>query len=385
MNGHVTDRLSAFLDDELAGAEREAVARHLEACAECTRFLEELAAVDRLAAAEPVPVPDAYFDGFVSRVRSRIRQAPGAARPRGVLPGWALAAAAVLVVALVAPLLLLRQKAADAPSLSALEQRQAPAAAPAARPAPATLVPAAPPVTSLPDSRLGALGYVQEGKREARRDQSAEGAPKKDKAQANAAAELQTKEEVTIAAQARVPPPAAAEPGRFRDEKLSELEADAAAPGPQGADRIAPQAAAASESGFAEAPAESARAQDESAPSAGVAGGLAGAAPSPAPAPMLRKSTTAPSAAFRALAARPAATIAEARGLREAWRAFAGGASGSEADAARVRVIETGLLAYRLSAEASDLDVARRDAAAYLKREDAAQKDRVRALVAAAR
>ena len=43
-SGHEHERLSAYLDGELAPAERARLAAHLEACAECTARLAELAA-----------------------------------------------------------------------------------------------------------------------------------------------------------------------------------------------------------------------------------------------------------------------------------------------------------------------------------------------------
>jgi hypothetical protein len=366
VSGHVTDRLSAFLDDELEAREREAVARHLEACAECARFLEELAAVDRVAAAEPVPEPD---QGFVGRVRARIR-APEAARPRFALPRWALASAAVLAIAVVAPLLLQRHQGRDAASLARVEEQRAgaPARSDAAPAAPPPM--AAPPPTTAPALDKDALGYAQEGKkRDARRDAPALlEAPAK--AQANAVGEARAKREEPKAVRLRdeaapADEVAAAEADLSSTDTLAGAASGSVATQEREAPAPAPAARpAAPASGFAEAPAEGPRPQAQA---------------------DLRKSVAGPSAAFRALAARPATTIAEARGLREAWRAFATGAVGGEADDARVRVIETGLQAWQLSAEAADLELARRDAAAYLRRDDAAHKDRVRALLAAAR
>jgi hypothetical protein len=78
-----------------------------------------------------------------------------------------------------------------------------------------------------------------------------------------------------------------------------------------------------------------------------------------------------------------AATAEEARRLREQWRAFvAQGPAVGPADEGRVRVVETGLLAWRFSNDPVDLSLARRDAEAYLRRDDAAQGERVRSLLA---
>jgi hypothetical protein len=80
-------------------------------------------------------------------------------------------------------------------------------------------------------------------------------------------------------------------------------------------------------------------------------------------------------------AARPR-TAAEWRRLREEWRRLvARDPGGPLADAARVRTIEAGGEAWRAGGEAADETVFRRDAAAYLARDDAAQKERVRRLV----
>jgi len=49
MHDHGTERLSAFLDDELTRDEREAVEAHLSACAACRDVLEELREVTRRA------------------------------------------------------------------------------------------------------------------------------------------------------------------------------------------------------------------------------------------------------------------------------------------------------------------------------------------------
>jgi len=392
VSGHVADRLSPFLDDELDAREREAVVRHLQECSECTRHLQELSAVDRLAGAEPVPVPDGYFNDFVSRVRSRIRHDPAAARPRLVVPGWVMGLAAGLVIALVAPLIVRQKPVASLPESERVAQ--APAAAP-----PATLPPATTLAAADVDS-LKSLGYVQ-GPSDDRRDQPASGgraaalanqapqrppqapapAPppatlqdRKKKAEVAASAPPEPaalREELSVAAEGQERE-AAKSPDAFQEQDAEEAKRDdagrlgaaardravkakqAAPPAPQAADSTA----------FASAPAEN-------------------AAAAPAAVPKLQKSG--PSPAFRALVQRQAGTIAEARGLREAWRAFAGGALGSEADEARVRVIEGGAVAYRLSGESADLELFRRDAANYLRREDAAQKDRVRGLLASVR
>ena len=84
MNGHERERLSAYLDGELAPAERAKVAAHLGACAECAARLAELAAVDEAAAALPAEAPHGYFG------RSRPACERGSSRARrtgGCRPG----------------------------------------------------------------------------------------------------------------------------------------------------------------------------------------------------------------------------------------------------------------------------------------------------------
>ena len=71
-----------------------------------------------------------------------------------------------------------------------------------------------------------------------------------------------------------------------------------------------------------------------------------------------------------------------ARAQRDAWRAFARDhASHAGADEARVRALEAGAAAYRMGGDPRDLEGVRAEAEAYLARPDAAQPDRVRALL----
>jgi hypothetical protein len=74
--------------------------------------------------------------------------------------------------------------------------------------------------------------------------------------------------------------------------------------------------------------------------------------------------------------------VAEARALRDGWEAFARDqASDPRADEARVRAVEAGVTAWRLGGDPADLARARAAAAAYLAREGAVQRARVRALL----
>jgi hypothetical protein len=82
---------------------------------------------------------------------------------------------------------------------------------------------------------------------------------------------------------------------------------------------------------------------------------------------------------FQLLARRTVSSAADARALRDAWRALARDlGTGPRADEARVRAVEAGIEAWRRSGDAGDRAEAERDARAYLERPDALQADRVR-------
>jgi hypothetical protein len=85
---------------------------------------------------------------------------------------------------------------------------------------------------------------------------------------------------------------------------------------------------------------------------------------------------------WQRLEARRPRTPAEWRRLREDWRGFvARDPEGPLADPARLRMIEAGRAAWRESREAADEATFREDAEAYLARDAAPQKDRVRSLL----
>jgi anti-sigma factor RsiW len=101
---HCTEgALQGYLDGELRGAEGEAVARHLQECAQCRQMLESRrtasewagAQFETLAAAPAAPV-DA--DGAWRRLRTV--WGAGSRRRRGRPGSWAVAAAAVAAVAI---------------------------------------------------------------------------------------------------------------------------------------------------------------------------------------------------------------------------------------------------------------------------------------------
>jgi hypothetical protein len=104
-----------------------------------------------------------------------------------------------------------------------------------------------------------------------------------------------------------------------------------------------------------------------------ASGGIAAAAPA-APAPK--------SLGVSGFTSRRAGTAAEARTLRDEARQFVEANAGDpRADAARMRVIELGVEAWRREGLQADRDTARQDALAYLTRDDARQKARVRELL----
>lgn len=326
MSAHERERLSAYLDGELTAAERAAVASHVAACPECAGLLAAFAAVDEEAGSLPAEAPDGYFEGFSGRVTARLaKERAHAARPRR-LPGWAWAAAAVLLLAVVTPLTLKR--------------------APAVAPAPVPVAPAAAPEASPPPAH---------DKRDEPRPQESvlPAVPRK-------------------AAPPLVPAPAPAAP-TVPAEAKAEAEADfARAPvqaAPARADAVRAEAAGELAVSAESTPPASDRARE---------GPVGGAAPSFAP--TLRSAEGAPAPGGKAAVAR---TPEEWRRLRDEWNAFAASAPASpRADEARVRAIEAGWEAWRLSGSDDDEAAFRRDARAYLEREDALRKPRVERLLA---
>jgi predicted anti-sigma-YlaC factor YlaD len=91
----VRDRLDRYAAGRLAGPAGAALGRHLEACAECRADAEAARALAPGVAALPrtLAPPRDLWAGIAPRLRPRV--GPG----RVVLPVWALAAAALLLVA----------------------------------------------------------------------------------------------------------------------------------------------------------------------------------------------------------------------------------------------------------------------------------------------
>jgi hypothetical protein len=85
---------------------------------------------------------------------------------------------------------------------------------------------------------------------------------------------------------------------------------------------------------------------------------------------------------FESLTARPSQTAAELRALRAAWRGFlTRHPEDPRGDEARVRVVVASTELWARTGDARDRAEARHEAEAYLRRPDAAQKERVSALL----
>lgn len=106
MSGHPTERLSAYLDGDLDGPDREAVERHLAGCRECAAVLEDLGRLARAARGleDRAPATD-LWPGIAGRLEGRPRIVPiDITRSRGrrrfsfTMPQLAAAAIALIVL-----------------------------------------------------------------------------------------------------------------------------------------------------------------------------------------------------------------------------------------------------------------------------------------------
>lgn len=397
MSGHPSaERLSAFLDGELADAESRLVEEHLAACDACAAHVAELAAVDEAARSLPLEAPEAYFDDFAARVRARVTARP---RRRVLVPAWGWAAAAAVLLAVVTPLAL-RERAAQSPAAVTARDADAPAAPPAAAPA-AEAVPGRasgeerkrvdgrpkPEVGNLAtqasqleakdrllqredaDAGAAAAQDKREGAPELRMNEARPAEPPREEKQdrpkvtgqiAPAPSAAGQRQHGPRAQQYAPPPPAApAVQEQVVDETSAAASADTLQDGVLAKERVAQRArrkSAEEPTGFAAA--GGAGRDEEAARKLGAAKAL-----KPAPG--------------------PARTGEEARARREAFRTLAlERADDASADEARVGVVEQGVRAYRLDRRAEDRATAERDGRAYLARPDARQKPRVRALLA---
>lgn len=336
MSVHPKDRLSAYLDGELSSADREAIDVHLRECLACTTELQQLAVVDALVRDATDEVPAGYFETLPGRIGPRLRASPRPAagpaptpiRRPWTMPSWAYAAAAVLLMAVVAPYVVRDAKppvsakasAVPSPPLSDHPAQEAAAGAP----------PSAAPRANVPEAP----------KERPRAEPSPERRELAGSHDATDELKARAEGDVTSMADAAATP--AAVPTTEPDREQANAFADEPAPAP---------AAAASEE----------RRAREAAPSVR-------AAPSQAlpPAGLLRKA--APYAVskerYDALEARVATTLVEVRTLRDDYRAFIteNGASAMLGEA-WIRVVELDVRLATASQDAADWDRARNDAA----------------------
>lgn len=110
-HGAYKEMLSALLDGELGGAEREAALAHLAACADCRAYFEELTALRAaLGGLEEFDAPEGFAAGVTARLRAgdadarpkaeNASTAPKAVKTRAVRRRYAALAACAAVVLL---------------------------------------------------------------------------------------------------------------------------------------------------------------------------------------------------------------------------------------------------------------------------------------------
>jgi hypothetical protein len=358
MSAHERERLSAWLDDELAVAERAEVDAHLATCAECRSLLADMAAVGEMAREQSLEAPPGYFESFAGRVRTRIEasqtspRAGGRPRASWRVPAWTWAAAAALILGVVTPVTMVRLGREEAHV--ARDQRPGEPTDGGKR----AEVVAPPAPVFAPESEPDVPVRTDE-------------AP---------AAAARNKREVT-AAQLPSPPASPPEPrpmdNRAREE---EKDADRVAGAPVGGRLMRQEPSRPS----AAAP----RPQAMGADAAGSGGLLdlevrgtarpeksATAKVPPLHEGLGRADMDAPPEdvrAFALLAGDAPSDAAAWRARREAWRGFVDAHPDSPlADPARLQVIQAGIEAWRAGGDPEDLAFARSDAEAYLARGDA--------------
>src|SRR5437870_13107021 len=75
--GHVTELLSAYLDEQVSSGERARITTHLEACESCLAHLQSLRkTVALLHTTEPVRAPEAFRARLRGRSDAQPRRAP---------------------------------------------------------------------------------------------------------------------------------------------------------------------------------------------------------------------------------------------------------------------------------------------------------------------
>jgi hypothetical protein len=372
MSEHVHEHLSAFLDGALGAAEQDRFRAHLGQCASCAQRLAELAAVDRSLRELPSQAPEGYFEALPGRLHARLSAVKPAPR-RWRVPAWTLAAAAMLLVGVLAPLTMLQQRseAPPQPAYAPVAAQPSISAAPAveaiarhrdvAAPPPATVAP-------MPPMAKEQLRAPRERSDENQRvvakleEDTRVGAGRRE----NAAS--------PVASPPAAPPAPAAAPAGFAPPPRSN-EGSPSQSGPrlqQQQAEMRQQAAALPEAKGKDVAAEAVE-RDASRKTDAVAPKRAAVA-----------ATRPQSARYAELEARTPKTAAEARALRDSWRRLAAESTNPvEADAARVEAIRLGLEAWRIEKRAADRRLAERDAAEYLARPDARQSELVRGLLAA--
>jgi hypothetical protein len=384
MTAHVGARMSAYIDRELTPSERAGVEVHLRECAECARAVEEMRAVDALARGQDVEAPAGYFEALPGQLRTRL--APPA---RGRVPAWAVALAAGLAVAVLAPIVM-RDRPATAPLASSAPSLDAPARL-ATEPTPREAVPAASPA---PDAAAEANRVSPETRARVPRGYAAN----RPVPQPESADRLQRRERADEPAEggraAAAPPvPRAVIPptdpapaaGRAEGPPARERHQAPAAPGPT--EQALAAGAVAGVDAAAEAESAALEEDEESAPKlvddSATERDAEGRPVPPAPRRTAAKARPGTDARFRSLSTRATRNAAEARALRDAWAALVrDDPEGPHADQARVHALEAGAAAWRLGRRPEDRAQVERDARAYLLRSDSAQKERVRALLA---
>ena len=350
---HVTERLSAYMDGELDASDRETVAAHLRGCAACAHHLEELRAVDTAARELSLAVPDGYFEAFRGSLRERLQRTRPTPRRRA--PVWSLAAAAAVVLALLTPRLLVRDPRA----------RVAPAA-----PAPTLPGRGAEPAVTAPPAQTRSTGADTEVP--APRAETAEAPPAGRSGQRRLAEPSRPR--------AATPPAATPEPAKEQAANAAGAPGGYAVAPPAEMDEVqgAPPRTAAQARKVEGPPSAAAREEEAKTRRDKTALG-----------PLQDRAAQAPAGEdrFQLLAHQTVSSTADARALRDAWRALARDlGTGPRADEARVRAVEVGFEAWRRSGDEADRAEAERDARAYLERPDALQAIRVRdALKALAR
>jgi hypothetical protein len=379
VNAHERERLAAWLDGELDPGERAQVEAHLAACSECAALLAEMEALDEVVRSAPVEAPSGYFDRLPGRVRGRIESDAGRPAPvGGRVPAWTWAVAAALLLAVISPLTLdrlalrdpsgperaapLRQDARPRPSALAEEERD--------ESGPAE------PETDQESRAKGETGPGSPPDKDGSQPPAAFAtAPA---AEPEAAAGSRSREALAAGGEVSPPPAAPAAVGAVPSEAetpplLEDAPEEATAAPKRGSPRAEENRAGRDAPGpvTAAAPlkgsAATARVQDRQE-------GFAAAE---------RKALPEDSRAYARLARVAPSGAAAWRERREAWRSFLDTHPESRhADEARVRLIEAGLQAWRAGGHPEDLARARDDARAYLARDDARQKERVRRALA---